>query len=131
MALPGSPTDRIHHVHPQLVGGGIKVTAALIAARVAAIGARYAFTFLSAAFVSIASPALAAVVAIGRLAKLAVVAGMIRPLVATFAALRAALIGVAVVGAAGGAQDGPGGDGSWCTASGVRRNHRLSTALGG
>lgn len=88
--------------HPQFVGGAIKVTAALIAARVAAIGARYAFSFLSAAFLGIASPALAAVVAVGRLAKLAVVAGMIRPLVATLAALRAALIGVAVVGTLGG-----------------------------
>lgn len=98
--------EQFADANPGLVGGTIKVVAALVAARVAAIAARFAFTFLKAALLGIAGPALAVVTALASFARLAVVAAVIRPVVAALAGLRAALIGLAAVSAIGGIRMG-------------------------
>ena len=98
--------EQFADAHPQLVGGAIKIAAALVAARIAAIAARFAFTFLKAALLGIAGPALAVVMAVSRFAKLAAFAAVIRPLTAAFVGLRSALIGLVAVSALGGLRMG-------------------------
>lgn len=86
--------EKFSDAHPQLVGGAIKVAAALIALRVATIGARFAMAFMGAAALSALSPLRmlpAAAAAFG-----AGLVALTRPLALVTAALR--VLKVALLG---------------------------------
>lgn len=89
--------EKFADAHPQLVGGAVKVAAALIALRVAAIGARFAMAFMGAAALTALSPLRLLPAAAGAFA--AGLVALTRPLAVATAALRVfklALLGTGI-----------------------------------
>ncbi len=86
--------EKFADAHPHLVGGAVKVAAALIALRVAAIAARFAMAFMGAAALTALAPLRLLPAAIGAFA--AGLVAMTRPLAIATAALR--LFKVALLG---------------------------------
>jgi TP901 family phage tail tape measure protein len=86
--------EKFADAHPHLVGGAVKVAAALIALRVAAIAARFALAFIGAAALTALAPLRLLPAAIGAFA--AGLVAMTRPLAIATAALQ--LFKVALLG---------------------------------